>query len=275
MKTLYVTDLDGTLLNSNEQLSAYTVDTINQLVAQGMLFTYATARSLSSASMVTKGLSAGIPAITYNGAFIVEPASGERLSALRFTPSETEALRQLLQAHTVSPLVYALHRDEEQVRWIPGNEHEGMCYYLQNRKEDKRMTPITTAEELYDGEIFYCTCIGNQPDLVPVYEALCRDARFRCTLQQEIYRTEYWLEIMPANATKAQAIQTLRTLWQCDRVICFGDAINDLPMFTIADECYAVSNAVPELQQAATAVIGGNDADAVAHWLSTHFIPKR
>lgn len=275
MKTLYVTDLDGTLLNREQRLSAYTINTVNRLVADGMLFTYATARSLSSASIVTKGLSADIPAITYNGAFIVEPASGRRLSALRFTPSETQTLRQLLQAHAVSPLVYALHRNEEQVRWIPGSEHEGMLYYLKNRKEDKRMTPIATTEELYDGEVFYCTCIGHEPDLLPVYEVLNRDPRFRCTLQQELYRTEYWLEIMPANATKAQAIQTLRTLWKCDRVICFGDAINDLPMFTAADECYAVSNAVPELQQAATAVIGSNDEDAVAHWLSTHFIPKR
>ena len=35
MKTLYVTDLDGTLLRSDERTSAYTNQIINQLVAEG------------------------------------------------------------------------------------------------------------------------------------------------------------------------------------------------------------------------------------------------
>lgn len=274
MKTLYVTDLDGTLLNTKEQLSPYTIETINGLVAEGMLFTYATARSLSSASIVTQGLSTHIPAITYNGTFIVEPASGKRLSTLQFTAQEIEIVQKLLQTQAVSPLLYALHGDTEQVRWIPGDEHKGMVRYLESRRQDKRMTPVQTLSELYQGTIFYFTCIGNQPDLQPVYDALQHHPAFRCTLQQELYRTEYWLEIMPANASKAHAIQTLRTLWNCDRVVCFGDAINDLPMFAVADECYAVSNAVPELQKAATGILASNDEDAVAHWLASHFIRR-
>lgn len=49
MKTLYVSDLDGTLLRKNETLSTYTIKTINTLTASGMLFSYATARSLNTA----------------------------------------------------------------------------------------------------------------------------------------------------------------------------------------------------------------------------------
>ena len=56
MHTLYVTDLDGTLLNSSDKISQYSIEIINGLVAKGMQFTYATARSLVSASMVAKGL---------------------------------------------------------------------------------------------------------------------------------------------------------------------------------------------------------------------------
>lgn len=41
MKTLYVSDLDGTLLRSNETTSDYTNRTINELVDSGMLFSYA------------------------------------------------------------------------------------------------------------------------------------------------------------------------------------------------------------------------------------------
>lgn len=76
MKTLYVTDLDGTLLRTDDTVSPFTINTVNGLVDKGMLFTYATARSLVSASVVTKGLSARIPVIAYNGAFIYNAETG-------------------------------------------------------------------------------------------------------------------------------------------------------------------------------------------------------
>ena len=55
MKTLYVSDLDGTLLNRQSRLSAYTVETLNCLIGEGLPFTYATARSVHSARIVAAG----------------------------------------------------------------------------------------------------------------------------------------------------------------------------------------------------------------------------
>ena len=102
---------------------------------------------------------------------------------------------------------------------------------------------------------------------MPIYDIFSNDDRFRCTIQQELYRPEYWCEIMPKKATKAEAIKTLKELWRCDRIVSFGDAINDIPMFEISDECYAVENAVPELRQLATGIVESNDNDGVAKWL--------
>lgn len=48
----------------------------------------------------------------------------------------------------------------------------------------------------------------------------------------------------------------------------FGDNANDLPMFEVADECYAVANATAEVRARATEVIGSNDEDGVAHVLA-------
>ena len=76
---------------------------------------------------------------------------------------------------------------------------------------------------------------------------------------------------MPKAATKANAILQLKEILGCDKVVCFGDAENDIPMFQIADECYAVANAVPELKAIATGVIGSNAEDGVAKWLLEHF----
>ncbi len=73
--------------------------------------------------------------------------------------------------------------------------------------------------------------------------------------------------MLPKKATKANAIKELKKLWNCDRIVSFGDGINDLPMFEISDECYAVENAVEELKRAATGVIESNINDGVAKWL--------
>ena len=76
---------------------------------------------------------------------------------------------------------------------------------------------------------------------------------------------------MPIKASKANAILQLKELLGCDRLVVFGDGVNDLDMFRVADEAYAVENAVPELKAAATAVIGANDEDGVARWLSRNW----
>ncbi|MBO4292586.1 MAG: HAD hydrolase family protein, partial [Lachnospiraceae bacterium] len=115
--------------------------------------------------------------------------------------------------------------------------------------------------------MFYYTCIGEKEELQPVYDIFSKNERYRCTMQQELYRPEYWCEIMPAKATKANAIRKLKGMWGCDRVISFGDAVNDIPMFEISDECYAVENAVDELKAVATGIIESNEDDGVAKWL--------
>lgn len=268
MRTLYVTDLDGTLLNSNDQISQYSMEIINGLVAKGMQFTYATARSLVSASVVAKGLSTTIPVIAYNGALIVNPATGEVISSLSFTGEEAARIREVLQEHGANPLVYAYVDGVERVSYVTGRENEGIRRYLEVRKGDRRFRPLEDETLLYQGNIFYFTCIADREELLPLYEIFKRDGRYRCTLQQELYRPEFFLEIMPEKASKAEAIKRLKEIWHCGKVVSFGDAVNDIPMFEISDECYAVANGVAELKACATGVIASNDEDGVARWLA-------
>ena len=272
-RTLYVTDLDGTLLNRQDRINPDSVSIINELVKNGMLFTYATARSLVSASVVTEGLSTDFPVIIYNGAFIIHPSTGEILSEQSFTAQERQRVIEVLDEYDISPLVYSYVEGIERVSWIVSRVNDGIRRYINNRKvTDRRFRPISSKEELYQGEMFYYTCIGEREELQPVYDLISKDTRFRCTLQQELYRPEYWCEIMPAKATKAEAVMQLKKLWNCDRVVSFGDAINDIPMFEISDECYAVENAVDELKAIATGIIDSNENDGVARWLKEHVV---
>ena len=266
-KTLYVTDLDGTLLNRRDRVSPFSIRVINELVENGLLFTYATARSLVSASVVTQGLSTNIPVIAYNGAFIIQPSTGVILSQEKFTHEECRVVREVLDRYRISPLVYAFRNGVETVCWIPADENDGVRRYLSARPGDKRFRSVRSRDELFDGDMFYFTCIGEKEELQPVHDFFSKDSRYRCTIQQELYRPEYWCEIMPASVSKANAIRKLKDMWGCMRVVSFGDAINDLPMFEISDECYAVENAVDELKAAADGIIGSNEEDGVARWL--------
>ncbi len=272
MNELYVTDLDGTLLNRQDRVSPFSIRVINGLVDKGLLFTYATARSLVSASRVTEGLNTKIPVIAYNGAFIFQPSTGEILSSEGFTDDERREVREILDQFRISPLVYSFINGVEKVSWIPQHENDGIRRYLSKRQGDRRLRAVRDADALYQGEIFYYTCIGEKSELRPVYEWFFGDGRFRCTMQQELYRPEYWCEIMPAKASKANAIRKLKEIWGCSRIISFGDAVNDIPMFDISDECYAVENAVDELKAVATGIIGSNEEDGVAKWLLDHTI---
>ena len=271
MKTLYVTDLDGTLLNSSDFINPYSIEVINSLVEKGMLFTYATARSLVSASVVAAGLSARIPIIAYNGVFILNPATGEIIASEGFQREETEEVIRVLKGSDICHLVYSYIDKEEKVSWVTGRENSWLQKYKNRRQADRRFRPLPDDTHLYDGNVFYFTCAGEREELLPVYEIFSKDERYTCTLQQELYRPEYLCEIMPRKATKANAVLKLKEMWGCDRVVSFGDAVNDLPMFRISDECYAVENAVEELKAEATGVIGGNDADGVARWLKEHY----
>lgn len=267
MKTLYVSDLDGTLLTSDMKISENSLKVINSLIDEGMIFTYATARSISSASIVAAGLSTRHPIIAYNGAFIVEPDTRKILAKEDFNRTQTEVVMDILGQNHISPLVYSFVEGKERVSWIPNEANEGKRHYIDSRKGDKRLRPVITDEELYAGEVFYFTCIGEKEELEPIYEVLKDNDNYTCTFQPEIYREEYWLEIMPCRATKANAILRLKELLGCDRIVSFGDAINDIPMFKISDECYAVENAVDELKKIATEVISSNNQDGVAKWL--------
>ena len=267
MKTLYVSDLDGTLLNTRSVISPRGLKIINGLVERGMVFTYATARSPVSARTVTKGLSAKIPVIAYNGALIIHPGTGEVLLSETFQKEESEKVIQCLKQNNISLLVYSYIDNEEKVSWLTDRENEGIKRYLELRRGDRRLRPLDRSERLYDGQIFYYTCIGEKEELLPVYDVFSKDCRYTCTFQQELYRPEYWCEIMPKKATKANAILKLKELWNCDKIVSFGDAVNDIPMFQISDECYAVENVIGELKDMADGIIGNNDQDGVAVWL--------
>jgi len=264
MKTLYVSDLDGTLLRSDVRTSEFTNCTINDLAGKGMLFSYATARSFITARKVTKGLEARIPLIVYNGAFVIDNATGEIMIANHFSPDVSGILDDLI-GNGVYPLVYSVIDGVEKFSYIREKSSRSMIEFLETRKGDPRDNPVSGEQELYGGKLFYITCIDDEEKLRPLYEKYRGD--YHCVFQRDLYSGEPWLEIMPKETSKSNAIRQLQERLGCNKLVVFGDGINDIDMFRMADEAYAVENAVNELKQIATGIIGKNDDDSVARWL--------
>ena len=264
MGNLYVSDLDGTLLRSNETISEYTNSVINSLVNKGMIFSYATARSLITAKKVTKGIVTPIPLIVYNGAFVIDNITEEILIANYFDDSVHDVLEDLFD-HGVYPIVYAYVNGKEKFSFVPQLCTDGMRMFLNSRKGDVRTNRVDSPSKLKEGNIFYITCIDNPCKLKPLHEKY-KD-RYHCVYQTDIYTNEQWLEIMSPEASKSNAIQQLKSMLNCERLIVFGDGKNDIDMFQLADESYAVENAHEDLKKYATDIISSNDEDGVAKWL--------
>lgn len=265
MNILYVSDLDGTLLRSNQTTSKYTNRIINELVEKGMLFSYATARSYNTSHKATRGMTAAFPIIVYNGAFIKDNSTEKMLLKNFFNKNEAVNLIEEMISNEISPVIYAFVGKDEKFSYISEKINSATREFVESRKGDPRDRPTKDVHELSKGDIFYITCIDEPDKLKPFYEKY--KEIYHCIYQRDIYSNEQWLEIMPRKASKANAIRQLADLLDCNYIIVFGDGINDIDMFEMADEAYAVENAVPELKKIATAIIDSNDNDGVAKWL--------
>lgn len=265
--TLYVSDLDGTLLRSDETLSQYTIDVINKLTNKGIYFSYATARSYITSKKVTAGLDARIPLIVYNGTFVIDNQTEEILIANYFKPDILAVLDELFD-NNIYPVVYSFVDGKECFSFIPEKINNGTRAFLDTRKGDKRWREAETEPDLIKGNLFYITCIDSKEKLEPLYKKY-KD-KYHVVFQEDIYTKEQWLEIMPKEASKSNAILQLKEYLGLKRVVSFGDALNDIDMFKISDEAYAVENSFEELKREASGVIGSNNEDGVARWLSSN-----
>lgn len=271
---LFVSDLDYTLLRSDGTLSDYSAAIINGLLDEGLMFTFATARSYQSASHVTRSLHLRLPVITYGGTITMDPSqkrpSDIRLLDDRVVGAICTAVDEFPGAE---PIFFTYETGRDWIRWRPSHVTSGVRSFLAARPDDQRLWPIDHWNELGEQTVFYVSIIGDLHTMRTLHETLRDDLVGYASFLGEDPATsgEYWLEIHAADGTKAQATRRLADNLGISKIVAFGDNHNDVPLFAIADEGYAVANAVQELRAVATETIGRNDDDAVARWLLHRF----
>lgn len=271
-KTLYVSDLDGTLLQPDARLSEKTVAMLNDAISRGALFTIATARTPATVEPIIEKLDLRLPGIVMTGAAMWDKTTGA-YSELRFM--DRRAAEELLQIcrNQKYPTFYFTIVDNQIHIY-----HTGPVSRLEQDFIDERIdSPFKTFHVPPGGEsetpseldrtiLFY----GFQPDRMTkeCYSQTSKVKGCRASTYHDIYGPEIGiLEAFASNATKAEAIRSLASKVGADRIVAFGDNINDIPMLEMADVGVAVENAIPEVKQIADVVIGANTEDSVARFI--------
>lgn len=262
-KTLYVTDLDGTLLTMKAGLKDRAAELIRRLSEQGVLFTYATARRYVSAGPIMQKAGISIPVITQNGVAIVKGDTGEIIVMNDFEPESLDEAKQMIMQYGETPLVYAFIDGEQRVSYLSYDTARTKTY-INDRKGDTTLRPCDSYEQLFEGRIYYFTFFNSIIPIEILNGVFSAEKGFAVNGQMDTYhKDEFWYEVFSAKASKANAALQLKEMLGADELVCFGDNINDISMFRAADRCYAVSNALDELKAVADGVIGSNECISV------------
>lgn len=268
MKTLYISDLDGTLLDKNAKLSQRSAEIIGKLIRQGMLFSIATARSQSCVSILSE-LNINIPCVQLNGVLLYDFQTQKYIGC---TPMDTETANciiQILKSFDRMSFVYKFDEDcginveFEKLR----NQVEVNFFNArkdQDYKSFKRVENITASDH---DRIIYFTMVDTYERLKPIYEEIKKLPKAKPTLYSDNYSDLYFLEVFSSEATKAAGVLKLKELLHADKVVAFGDNLNDIDMLKVSDIGIAVGDCVEEVKQYADIVIGNSYEDGVAEYL--------
>ncbi|MCT4564925.1 MAG: HAD family hydrolase [Maledivibacter sp.] len=273
MGKIYISDLDGTLLRNDATLSEYSRKNLIEIINRGINFTIASARSIYSIQRILKGLPFKLPVIEFNGAYISDFNTGEHLIINDIHSELCFDLLTLMDKYNGIPYVSTFDGEKNNLYYRETNNY-GMEWYLNDRirMNDKRLRRVNDFRKIVKEHIVCFTIINKKEKLIELEKEL----KYRYAHALEIHIMEnkyspgwYWLSIHDKKATKARAIQTLRNTMDLNNheTIVFGDEVNDVHMFKMADKAVAVKNAKAELKKHAKEIIGRNEEDSVVKYI--------
>lgn len=268
MRTLYITDMDGTLLNSDSRVSSETAEIISDLTHGGSLISVATARTPATVVPLLRNTYTTIPAIVLTGAAMWDRRSN-RFIEMQLLPCDSVVpLLELFRRHGINPFVYTVQNDNHMLVFHNGQMLKAEDSFYQERRhlELKRFVldhPLAYKQPMGDTVLFLG--MGDTQHVNTLADELRGYPELSVSCYPDIFNPAISnIEVFAAGVSKAKAVQRLADMVGADRIVAYGDNLNDLPMFTVADESVAVANAIEQVRDAADRVIGSNNADAVA-----------
>ncbi len=269
---LLVFDLDGTLLNRQSRISDYTRDTLKRLQQRNIAYTVATGRTLHAARDLLHGHGFDLPQIFKNGVVIWNPLYQSYSHQYLLTETEIQHLLHALLDRDVSPFIFTLEPGEHHAVYHPPLRNETERRLARLIGKDRKLPVLPLARIPADADITNISALGPRAALEAVARLIDTEPQLVAYMGEALEGDDlYWIDVHHSSGNKGGAVTLLKSELGIERVVCFGDSDNDLPMFEQADEAYAPENARDHIKGAATAVIGHHDADGIARFLRQRF----
>ncbi len=264
---LVVSDLDGTLLGSDHQLSQQSIECLRRVVDSGITFAVATGRHIRDAEPLLAPLDRSVAMITSNGA-MVHDASGQLLDKQVLPEPTLECLLDVSQGFRVHRNIYTadgwlVEEPNEKLRRL--HEISGYGYEIVEFCP-RRLTDVL--------KLFFV----GEPDRL---QTLHR--RIKSEVKQPVHVTfslPNTLEVMPAMVNKATGLAKLIKLTEDSsaafgklNTMAFGDGMNDLEMLEMVTMPIVMENGQDELKSklAAFQKTSACDQHGVATYLAKYF----
>ena len=249
---LVVTDMDGTLLNSEGKVSDTFFELFPHMQKAGIHFVAASGRQFYSITQKLTTIKEEISIIAENGGMIKFKDQG-----LIFNALDNEIIRDLI------PL---LRKIDDVFIVLCGKKGA----YIETEDENF----ITMFREYYP-EFFYLDDLGKITDEIFFKIALYHDIDSEKHIYPSVKHLEnelqvkvsgqHWVDIAHPDANKGNALRTLQKELGIseDETMAFGDFNNDLEMLHYSYFSYAMENAHPNIKKAARFSTKSNDEEGV------------
>lgn len=254
---LVALDIDGTIRSAEHPLSDRTRRTIARVMDAGVVVTLATGRMFQSAVRSTSELNIRSPIVSFQGAHVADPRTGEVLWHMPLTADMASMALDELASWEMQVLAY--HGDQVYV--------SDMTSWVESYGQRNHVT-INVVDDLkgFADEFTRLVVVGNE-DKVQMLEA-----KLNSDFASQLHVTRslpQFCEILHPDGGKDKALA-----WLCnylgirqDEVIAFGNGYNDVHMLNWAGLGVAIGGAVPEVLNVSDRVAPPIEEDGAAQVL--------
>ncbi|MEX2118212.1 MAG: HAD family hydrolase [Pirellulales bacterium] len=264
---LLAIDVDGTLVNSRDELSQPTRQALKRASAAGLRIVLATGRRYSRALPLVEPLGLDVPLVTASGALIKHPADHRTLYQANFERQLLCRTLAVIERAGYEAVLYSDSFSEGFDFYCAGIDVERaeLADYYRLNPGCHRLWPALMSEP--PEGIFAGFSIGTREQMLLLAGELERE--LPGLLYTHVLRSPRYLghmcEIAPAGVTKWSGICHLADGWgiRADEICAVGDDVNDIPMIRAAGLGIAMGNALDEVKAAADLVVGSQEQDGL------------
>lgn len=259
-------DVDGTLLSKNRELSSATIYQIRKLIEHKIIFVMVSARMPEGMKHLYKAVPLNSPVISYNGALILKSIDdGLAPHNILFSKSISySVVRSIYHTCQAFDLHFSLYSNN---LWFASKSDE---WRLREENNTKVTATILSdmgykiAELEKQQQHIHKVMVMGQSMLI---DGLINNLTSQYTGKVNIYRSkDTYIEITPSGITKASGCQILLNDLGIspEQAIAFGDNHNDTEMLEMVGIGIAMENAPEEVKVRAKRVAPANTHDGVA-----------